>query len=184
MSPEPHPPAGRTDAAGNPTDSDGTGDFAFRPPGGAPGRWAATALRYAAATLLFAMMAVTLIDVAGRDLLARPLPGAFELTEVLVALVVFAGLPLVSSKGQHVAASLIDRRLPPRALRLRARLVAALGAAILAVIAWRLWVLAARLAEYGDTFEFIGLPQFLLAYAMAVLAAVAALAMAPAAFRR
>ena len=64
---------------------------------------------------LLAMMAVTVIDVAGRGLLDRPLPGGFELTEILLALMIFLGLPLVSMRGGHVTITLTDPWFVPRA---------------------------------------------------------------------
>jgi len=42
------------------------------------------------------MMVLTFVDVVGRYLLNRPLRGAFELTELGLVVLIFAGLPLVS----------------------------------------------------------------------------------------
>lgn len=127
-----------------------------------------------AATVLFAMMALTIIDVAGRYLFAQPVPGGFELTQVLLALLIFVGLPLVSARDGHVAITLTDRWFGARSGRLRDRVVALLSAVVAGVIAWRLWVLADRLGGYGDVFEFIGLPKAPLAYTMSLLAGITA----------
>jgi TRAP-type C4-dicarboxylate transport system permease small subunit len=137
-----------------------------------------------AAALLFAMMALTVLDVAGRYLFAAPVPGAFELTQVLLALIIFAGLPLVSARDGHVTITLSDRWFGPRAAALRDRLVALAGGALSGVIAWRLWLLAGRLADYGDEFEFIGVPRAAIAYPMSVLAGVTALVLLAKAVRR
>lgn len=141
-----------------------------------------------AAIVLFAMMALTVVDVAGRYLFARPVPGAFELTQILLALLIFTGLPLVSARNGHVTISLADRWFGARAGKIRDRAVALLCALVAGVIAWRLWVLAGRLGDYGDIFEFIGLPKAPLAYAMSGLAAATAVVLiariiAPRAFR-
>ena len=138
-------------------------------------RGAGRALAIAAGALLLGMLGLTVADVLGRYLLARPIPGAFELTQVMLALLIFCGLPLVSARDGHVAVSLIDPWLRPAAARWRDRLVWALGALVCATIAWRLAALGARLADYGDRFEFIGLPRAAVAYPMSALAAAAAL---------
>ena len=131
---------------------------------------------------LLAMMAVTVIDVAGRSLLDRPLPGGFELTEILLALMIFLGLPLVSMRGGHVTITLADSWFAPRAARLRDRVIALGCATICGVIAWRLWVLGDRFLSYGDVFEFLPLSKAAIAFPMSVLAAVAAILLVVRAF--
>ena len=128
-----------------------------------------------AALILFAMMIVTVIDVAGRYLFDHPLPSGFELTQVLLAQLIFVGLPLVTARQGHVTITLTDRWFNPFTAMIRDRLVGLVCALVTAGIAWRLWVLAGRLGEYGDVFEFIGLPKALAAYSMSLLAALTAL---------
>ena len=62
-----------------------------------------------AAVALFAIMWLTLVDVTGRKLLSASLPGSLELTELLMVVVIFAGLPLVSLRGEHVVFDSLDR---------------------------------------------------------------------------
>jgi TRAP-type C4-dicarboxylate transport system permease small subunit len=158
-----------------------------RPPAPLPRGCGELPLRFfggVAAALLFAMMLLTVLDVAGRYLLAAPVPGAFELTQVLLALIIFAGLPLVSARDGHVTITIADRWFGPRAGAVRDRLVALVGCTVSGVIAWRLWVLAGRLAEYGDEFEFIGVPRAVVAYPMSALAGVSALVLLAKAVRR
>ena len=54
----------------------------------------------AAAAILFAMMVLTTVDVVARYVFNRPLRGAFEITELLLVVLIFAGLPLVSLAGE------------------------------------------------------------------------------------
>src|SRR5574338_449932 len=68
---------------------------------------------------LFAMMVLTVVDVIGRYILNAPLHGAYELTEVLLALVVFGAAPLVTRRGTHVTTSLFDDRMGPGVKRVR-----------------------------------------------------------------
>lgn len=138
------------------------------------GGWAADALKLIASVLLFAMMLVTFVDVVGRYVLARPLPGAFELTEVLLGLIVFAGLPIVTWRSEHVTVDLLTTRLPATPRRLLARLAAVVTAAVLAALAWRLGVTARDLIGYGDATVFLGIPLGPVAAAMATLTAAGA----------
>ena len=65
--------------------------------------------------MIFVMMVVTTIDVIGRDVFNLPLFGAFEMTEILMGLVIFAGMPL-----DHGGARAHHRQFP-RKRRLAAR---------------------------------------------------------------
>ena len=53
-------------------------------------------LGVAASLILLAMMLLTFVDVVARYVLNRPVRGAFEVTELLLLVLIFAGLPLVS----------------------------------------------------------------------------------------
>lgn len=138
------------------------------------GSLAAGALKLAASLLLFAMMAVTFVDVVGRYFLGRALNGAYELTEVLLALVVFAGLPIVTWRREHVTVDLVTSRLPALPRGLLARVAAVATAVVLGLLAWRLGVTARDLTGYGDATVFLGIPLGPVAAAMAALAGIAA----------
>src|SRR3982750_1796753 len=71
-------------------------------------------LGVASSILLFCMMVLTFFDVVGRYLLNRPIRGAFEVTELALLVLIFAGLPLVSHADEHVTMDFIDRILPER----------------------------------------------------------------------
>ena len=53
-------------------------------------------LGMAASAILFVLMLVTFVDVVSRYLFNWPLRGAFEVTELMLLVLIFAGLPLVS----------------------------------------------------------------------------------------
>ncbi len=122
-----------------------------------------------AAAALFSIMLVTTVDVVGRKFFAASLPGALELTELLMVAVIFAGLPLVSLQNEHVVFDTLDHRLPPGLLRLQRAVIDVLCAAALAGLAWLLWVKAGQMASYGDTTAQLKLPVWPFVGAMAVL---------------
>src|SRR5258706_13302114 len=86
-------------------------------------------LGVAASAILFVLMLVTFTDVVSRYLFNWPLRGAFEATELMLLVLIFAGLPLVSHADEHVTMDFIDRVLPAAATRALIRLVHGLCAA-------------------------------------------------------
>ena len=108
-------------------------------------------LGVASSVLLVSMMLLTFVDVVARYLLNRPIRGGLEVTELLLLVLIFAGLPLVSHADEHVTMDFIDRILPPAALRVLVRVVHALCAAVMFFLTWQVWIKAGRIASYGDT---------------------------------
>ncbi|MBW8905709.1 MAG: TRAP transporter small permease [Betaproteobacteria bacterium] len=108
-------------------------------------------LGIAASALLLAMMCLTFVDVVARYLFNRPIRGAFEITELMLLVLIFAGLPLVSHADEHVTMDFIDRMLPAAAVLALQRLVHAVVGALFFFLAWQMWIKAARISAYGDT---------------------------------
>ena len=99
------------------------------------------------AFLLMGLVALTVVDVVGRYILTAPVPGAFELTELMLGALVFAALPLATMTGEHVVVDALHDVSPPRVRTALAWLGGLASAAALWVIAWRLVVYSARLAN-------------------------------------
>ena len=108
-------------------------------------------LGVAASVLLFGMMLLTFADVVARYLLNLPIRGAFEVTELTLLVLIFAGLPLVSHADEHVTMDFIDRVLPPGGQRALVRIVHAICAAIMFFLTWQVWIKAGKISGYGDT---------------------------------
>ena len=128
-----------------------------------------------AAAALFGIMWLTLVDVGGRKLISTSVPGSLELTEMLMVLVIFAGLPLVSLRGEHVVFDSLDPLLERWVRRAQGFVVELLCAAALAGVAWLMWVKAGNMMEYGDTTAQLKIPQGPFVYVMSVLCALTAL---------
>lgn len=138
-------------------------------------RRADAVLGIAASALLFCMMVLTFFDVVGRYLFNRPLRGAFELTELSLLVLIFAGLPLVSHANEHVTMDFIDKLLGPRAFVWLERTVDAFCAAVMFFVAWQVWIKAGKIAGYGDTTDVLGIPVGPFVYFMAAMVALTAL---------
>lgn len=130
------------------------------------------ALGLLAAVVLMLMMIVTFVDVLGRYLFLAPLPGAFELTEIMMAMLIFAGLPLVCRANQHVTVNLIVGLLSPKIRRFQRLITQVLMVIVLAVMSWRMWIKAADMLEQGDETAYLLLPVAPVAFLMTVLTAV------------
>ena len=136
------------------------------------GSWLDRVLGAAAALLLFSLMSLTTVDVVGRYLFNRPLRGAFEITELLLLTLIFAGLPLASRAGEHVTLDFIDMVLGPKGRSLVPRLVDLLCGLILLGLAWRVWIKAEKIAAYADTTDVLRVPVAPFVYFMTLMVAV------------
>jgi TRAP-type C4-dicarboxylate transport system permease small subunit len=127
-----------------------------------------------AALALFAIMGLTLFDVSGRKLLSASIPGSLEVTELLMVVVIFAGLPLVSLRGEHVVFDSLDPFVPAGLMRTLRALIDGLCAFGLGWVGWLMWVKGSQMLEYGDKTQQLGLTLGYFVHLMSVLLFVAA----------
>ncbi len=122
-----------------------------------------------------AMMFLTFFDVTGRKFFNSPIFGSFELTELLMGLVIFAGLPLATLRKENIAVTLLTDVLTAPQRRIQSLLMHLLGAVVTAVMAWRMGAFGARLARAGETTLELQISKGLIAQSMAGLLAVTSL---------
>jgi TRAP-type C4-dicarboxylate transport system permease small subunit len=137
-----------------------------------------------AAIILFGMMALTFVDVFMRYIVGDSIRGSFEITELMMVILIFAGLPLVSRKDEHVTVDLVEHALSTgvrKALRIIADLVC--GAALLGMC-WLMWRKAGEVVGYGDVTAALRVVLWPFVYFMSALALVTALIHFSKAFRR
>lgn len=127
------------------------------------------------ATILFALMLVTFVDVMGRYLFSLPLPGAFELTQILMAVLIFSGLPLVCADDTNIRVDIVHGSLSQRSRRILDAFNHLVSTAALTALARQLWVKAGATLAAGDLSMYLGLPMYPVAYLMFVLTALAGL---------
>ena len=132
-------------------------------------------LGLAASAILLAMMVLTVIDVVARYVFSRPVRGAFEITELMLVILIFAGLPLVSFSDEHAVMDFIDRILGPRGQRGLQRAVQAVNAAFMFLLAWLTWLKADRIWAYRDATDVLRIVYGPFVYFMAVTLALAGL---------
>ncbi|TKZ22042.1 TRAP transporter small permease [Shimia litoralis] len=131
-----------------------------------------------ASAALFILMVMTFCDVILRSIFNAPIEAATELTRILMAILVFAVLPVVSARNDHIAVDLTDgffARL--RLSHIRDGLVFICSGVMLFWPIQRVWILAERNRDYGDVTEYLGIPQFYIGWFITVFAGIAAIAM-------
>ena len=132
-------------------------------------------LGIAASAILMGMMMITTIDVISRYIFNYPLRSAFEVTELLLVVLIFAGLPLVSRADEHVTMDFIDRMLPDAVRLALVRVVHVICAGVMFFLAWQVWLKAGKISTYGDTTDVIKIPISPFVYFMAVMIGVTGL---------
>jgi TRAP-type transport system small permease protein len=95
------------------------------------------ALALCGGAVLLGLMGLIAFDVVMRYVLRIPFLGAYELTELAMALVVFLGLPYCAVTNGHVAMDAFDKWLDRPGFRWLQIAVALAGAAVCAVMAWQ-----------------------------------------------
>ena len=133
------------------------------------------ALGIIVAVTLFFMMWVTFIDVAMRKVLPGAFPAADELTKLSLGVLVFAALPLITARREHVVISLFDGLFSKTWNAVKLSLIDLVSAVLLSVLAWRLAGLALRQGEYGgDRLMFLDVPISPLTWFACIAAALSA----------
>ena len=131
-----------------------------------------------ASAALFVLMVMTFCDVILRSVFNNPIEAATELTRILMAILVFAVLPIVSARADHIAVDLTDGFFARLRLHHIRDGIVFVGSGIM--LFWpikRVWVLAERARDYGDVTEYLAIPQFYIGWFITVFLAMAAIAM-------
>jgi TRAP-type C4-dicarboxylate transport system permease small subunit len=132
-------------------------------------RHAEAILGVAASAILLVMMLLTFMDVVARYGFNRPVRGAFEVTELLLVVLIFAGLPLVSFADEHALMDFVDRLLGAGGRHRLERAVQVVCAGIMFLLAWLVWLKADRIWGYRDATDVLRIVYGPFVYFMAVM---------------
>lgn len=141
------------------------------------------ALSGLAGLVLLAMMLLTAVDVAGRYLFDAPVRGGYEITTILLAVLIFLALPLVCGRDEHIVVDVLDHAIPEPARLWQTRLVGLLSALVLIALAWQLYDRGLTLWRDGGMTNTLRLPLAPVAFLMAAMAGLSALVVAARAWR-
>ncbi len=120
-----------------------------------------------AGVVLLLMMLLTTLDVFARYAFNTPIPGAFEVTEILLVLLIYAGLPLVSRREAHVVVDLFESWMSDRVKRVLRVVSNLLCLGALAGVSWVIY--SRRVVDHSDTTATLALPLTPVAIAISVL---------------
>ncbi|MFP1682636.1 TRAP transporter small permease [Alloalcanivorax sp. C16-1] len=123
---------------------------------------------------LFALMVLTFADVTGRKFF-HAIPGALEVSEMLMVLVLFSGLPVVSWRGEHVGLDVMNHFYRGRLDRISRFFADMVCTAALGFLGVACAGMAARTLQDGDVSTHLRLPIGWFISLMAVMLLIAAL---------
>lgn len=124
---------------------------------------------------LFAMMVFTFLDVVGRYFFNAPMPGGSELTQLMLAALIFAALPIVTRHNEHITIDLFEKAVPAPLRGIRDRAVTLICIPVYGILGWLMWEKAGRVLEYGDYTESLRIPMAPIVYFMTLTLVISAL---------
>ncbi|RTE65740.1 TRAP transporter small permease [Amphritea opalescens] len=120
--------------------------------------WLAFFLELIAAVTLFLLMMLTCADVFGRYFLSNSVDGTTELTEMAIAIMVFAEMPVITWRGGHVVVDILDRMMGSTLIKILGLVAAFLMSTSLYFLAVRIFELAERSLRRSEVTEFLQFP--------------------------
>jgi len=106
------------------------------------------------------MMLLTVADVVLRAVFNRPIRGAFEIIELLLACTFFLALPAVFLRDEHLLVDVVDPLAPRWVPRLK-RIAELIAIPVLAVMAWEGWKAAQETLVFHDVTSDLALHRIL-----------------------
>ena len=137
--------------------------------------WLNRILGVSGALILFVMMLLTTADVIGRKI-DVPIRGGVEMAEILLAMLIFAGLPLVTEARQHIVIDTLEGFMSQGVRRALDAFANALCAVTMFGMAWMFYdKRVTRVQEAGDTTSVLQIGLTPVAYFLLVMIVVTGL---------
>jgi TRAP-type C4-dicarboxylate transport system permease small subunit len=113
------------------------------------------------AVVVFALMLITGIDVIGRYVFHRPLVGAFELSELALAILVLFGWGYNQAIKGHVDIDLLYNRLPHSIQTFVDFLISLLGLSLFVFVSWQAINFTMSSIGWGEATEMLNVPVWI-----------------------
>jgi TRAP-type C4-dicarboxylate transport system permease small subunit len=107
--------------------------------------------------LLVPLMLLTTGDVVGRKFFAKTIPGAFEISQYLLAVFILLGLAYTQQVKGHVGVDFVTSRFSPRGRALCEIFTTLLSLFIIAILVWEGWVEGIKERTVSDMLR---IPQY------------------------
>jgi len=108
--------------------------------------------------VLLCIALLTAWSAATGFIFGKPLPGDFELTQILVAVAVFSFLPYCQLTNANVTADLFTAGAGPRAVAALGVLAALLALGVSVVLTWRTWAGMLDYRQFVETTAILKIP--------------------------
>lgn len=119
--------------------------------------------------LMLIAVAITLVSVVGRYGFSSPVPGDYELVELICAVGIFLFFPYVHATSSNIVVEFFTVRVAPRHKRILDLVHDVMFAAVAALLAWRLGIGLMQKFASGESTMLIRVP-FWWSYSFAVAA--------------
>ena len=106
------------------------------------------------------MMLLTTFDVAGRYFFSKPIPGAIEMSEFMLAIFGILGMAYTHQSGANVKVTILTSALPPRLARVVEIFTILLSFQIIAMLVWYGIVSGIEELHAGTTTDTLGIPLY------------------------
>lgn len=127
-------------------------------------RGATFLLGLACLLVLAAMIGLTCVDVVARYLFNSPVNGAYELTQLLLASLIFLALPLTTAAGEHIEVELLDG-LKSKAFKYLGAVCAGVATVVVfAIVALELSEHAEKLHRREQVTDSLEIPLYLIGW--------------------
>ena len=123
---------------------------------------------YIAMVILGAMMLLTVVDVAGRYLLNRPIVGSTEVTEVMMVTLAFFAMVWCTMKKVHIKLDLLTEYIPSTVQTISDIVFYLLGLVLFSCIAWQNFLMARDNWLAGHTSWVLNIPNYPFYFLVAV----------------
>lgn len=107
--------------------------------------------------LILPLMLLTTSDVVGRKFFSKTIPGAFELSEYILAIFILLGAAYTQQVKGHIGVDFITSRLSPRVRAVCQIITVLLSLFIITILIWQGWVEGIRERTVSDMLR---IPQY------------------------
>ncbi|MCT4655162.1 MAG: TRAP transporter small permease [Cohaesibacter sp.] len=116
------------------------------------------ALGVMSVVFLVGLTLLTCVDVVARYMFNAPINGAFELTQLMLAALIFVALPLTTAARQHIEVDLLAGFMSKGMDKITSLFAGLASCAVLLVLSWRLAHHSIKLAQDGAVTNSLALP--------------------------
>lgn len=117
---------------------------------------------YVSMTILFVLMLLTSADIIGRFFFNKPITGTFELTGILLALIIFFSLGTLQNKGEHIDIDFLTNKFPVKLQEILKMIVSLFLFIFLVLVTWQVFELMKRMHASNSISGDLGFPMYII----------------------